>query len=69
MLNNVLKWVACAVTLAGAICTANEMHSVNRELFVAGGLLYLIWAVRIKELNLVVINAALVLIYAVGLLK
>ena len=69
MINTILKWVACAITLAGALCTANEIHSVNRELFVAGGLLYLIWAVRIKELNLVVINAALVLIYVVGLVK
>lgn len=69
MLNTVLKWTACALTLAGALLTANEMHAYNRELFVAGGLLYLIWSVRIKELNLVVINAALVLIYAVGLLK
>ena len=69
MLNNVLKWVACALTLAGALCTANEMHAYNRELFVAGGLLYLIWSVRIKELNLIVINAALVLIYVVGIAK
>lgn len=69
MLNTVLKWTACAVTLAGALCTANEMHAYNRELFVAGGLLYLIWSVRIREANLIVINTALVLIYAVGLLK
>ena len=69
MLNTVLKWTACALTLAGALCTANEMHAYNRELFVAGGLLYLIWSVRIKEANLIVINAALVLIYVVGIAK
>ena len=69
MINTVLKWTACALTLAGALCTANEMHAYNRELFVAGGLLYLIWSVRIKELNLIVINAALVLIYVVGIAK
>ena len=69
MLNTILKWTACALTLAGALCTANEMHAYNRELFVAGGLLYLIWSVRIKEANLIVINAALVLIYVVGIAK
>jgi hypothetical protein len=67
MFNNVLKWVACAVTLTGAVLTANEMHAYNREFFVVGGLLYLLWAVRIKEANLIVINAALIAIYAVGL--
>ena len=69
MLNTVLKWSACALTLAGALCTANEIHTYNRELFVAGGLLYLIWSVRIKEANLIIINAALVLIYVVGIAK
>jgi hypothetical protein len=67
MFNNVLKWVACAVTLTGAVLTANEMHAYNREFFVVGGLLYLLWAVRIREANLIVINAALIAIYAVGL--
>lgn len=67
MFNNVLKWTACAVTLTGAVLTANEMHTYNRELFVAGGMLYLLWAVRIREANLIVINAALIAIYAVGL--
>lgn len=69
MLNTVLKWVACALTLAGALCTANELHAYNRELFVVGGVLYLIWSIRIKEANLIVINAALITIYAVGLLR
>lgn len=69
MLNNILKWCACFVTLAGALATANEVHNINRELFVVGGILYLIWSIRIREWNLIVINAALILIYAVGLLR
>ena len=69
MLNTILKWCACFVTLAGALLTANEIHTVNRELFVVGGLLYLIWSIRIREWNLIVINAALITIYAVGLLR
>ena len=69
MLNTILKWCACFITLAGALATANEVHAYNRELFVVGGVLYLIWSIRIKEANLIVINAALILIYAVGLLR
>ena len=69
MLNTVLKWTACCVTLVGALLTSLEMHTVNREILTVGGILYLIWSVRIREWNLIVINAALILIYAVGLLR
>jgi hypothetical protein len=69
MINGVLKWCACFITLAGALLTANEIHTINRELFVVGGLLYLIWSIRIREWNLIVINTALITIYAVGLLR
>ena len=69
MFNAVLKWTACFITLAGALLTANEMHAYNRECFVVGGALYLIWSIRIREWNLIVINTALITIYAVGLLR
>ena len=69
MLNTVLKWTACVITLVGALFTSLEMHAVNREILTVGGLLYLWWSVRIREWNLIVINAALILIYAVGLLR
>jgi len=67
MLNNILKWVACAVTLAGALCTAFKLDPANVYLLNLGALLYLIWAVRIRELNLIVINGALLTIYLLGL--
>ena len=63
----VLKWVACAVTLAGALCTALRIDPMNIYLLNAGAFLYLIWSVRIREWNLIVINAALLTIYCVGL--
>jgi hypothetical protein len=68
MFNTILKWVACAVTLSAALLTSFEVLAFNRELFAVGAALYLLWAVRIKEANLIVINAALLLIYGVGLL-
>ena len=68
MLNNILKWVACAVTLTAALLTSFEVLSYNREMFAVGAGLYLIWSVRIREANLIVINGALLAIYAVGLI-
>ena len=68
MLDNILKWTACAVTLAAALLTSFEVLGYNRELFAVGAGLYLLWSVRIKEANLIVINGALLLIYAIGLI-
>jgi hypothetical protein len=67
MLNTALKWTACAVTLAGAICTALRIDPMNIYLLNLGALMYLIWAVRIREWSLVTINAGLLIIYLVGL--
>ncbi len=67
MLNFILKWVACAVTLSGALCTALRIDPTNIYLLNLGAVLYLIWSVRIREWNLVVVNAVLLLIYCVGL--
>lgn len=67
MFNFILKWTACAVTLSGAICTAAQWDPLNVVLLNIGAALYLLWAVRIREANLIVINGALLLIYLGGL--
>ncbi len=66
-LNWWLKWVACAVTLSGALCTALRIDPLNIYLLNAGALIYLVWSLRIREWNLVVVNAVLLLIYIMGL--
>jgi hypothetical protein len=68
MTNTILKWTACVVTLAGAIATSLQMDPVNILLLNTGAVLYLMWAWRIREWNLIVINVALITIYVVGLL-
>lgn len=68
MINAVLKWTALVATLLGAGFTAFELHYANRELLALGSVLYLIWSLRIREVNLVVVNAGLLTLYAVGLL-
>jgi hypothetical protein len=66
-LNFVLKWVACVVTLGGALCTSLQIDPVNIYLLNAGAVLYLWWSLRIREWSLVSINAGLLAIYFVGL--
>lgn len=68
IINSLLKWTALAATLLGAGFTAFEVHFINRELLALGSILYLIWSIRIRELNLVLVNAGLLTLYAVGLL-
>jgi len=67
LLDNILKWTACAVTLTAALLTSFELLTYNRELFAVGAALYLLWSVRIREANLIVINGALLAIYAAGI--
>lgn len=66
-LNWWLKWTACAVTLVGALCTAQRIDPLNIYLLNGGAVLYLAWSWRVREWNLIVINAALLLIYGSGL--
>jgi hypothetical protein len=65
-MNKVLEWTACAVTIAGALCTAAMIDPLNIWLLNAGAVLYLIWAVRVRINSLILINAALLTIYVYG---
>jgi len=68
MFNSILKWAGCATVCAGALCTSLRIDPLNIYFLNAGALLYLIWSVRIKERNLIVVNAVLLGLYVVGLL-
>jgi hypothetical protein len=68
VLDNVLKWTGMALVIAGALCTSLRIDPLNILLLNAGALVYMIWALRIKEMNLVIVNAVLLAIYAVGLM-
>ena len=57
-----------ALVIAGALCTSFRIDPLNIYLLNAGATVYLVWAMRIKEMNLVIVNAVLLAIYAVGLL-
>ena len=53
--------------LAGALFTSLRIDPLNIYFLNAGALLYLIWAVRIKETNLIIVNGVLLALYVLGL--
>ena len=57
-----------ALVIAGALCTSLRIDPLNIMLLNLGALVYMIWAMRIREMNLVIVNAVLLAIYAIGLL-
>lgn len=66
MLNDLVKWTACLATMAGALATTLSVDPLNVFLLTLGGTLYLIWSIRIREWNLIVVNIALLVIYGYG---
>lgn len=68
-LNNILKWVATAITLVGAVLTSLNIYPLNVIAFNLGSVLWLIFAIRIKEPSLIVVNTGLLLVYVAGLVK
>jgi hypothetical protein len=66
MLNSILKWTACASTIGGALCTSLSLDPLNILLLNVGAVLYLIWSLRIREWNLVLVNGGLLTIYLFG---
>jgi hypothetical protein len=67
--DSLLKWSATAATLAGAVLTSLAIDPANVYFFNAGSLLFLIWAVRIRDTALIAVNAGLLTIYAVGTVR
>ena len=67
MLNTILKWLGCAAVCAGALCTSLRIDPLNIYLLNAGAAFYLLWALRIGERNLIIVNAVLLAIYIVGI--
>jgi len=67
MLNFALKWVATVVTLAGALLTSLDIHPINLYVLNIGTVIWLVWAIRVKETSLIVVDIGLLAIYVLGL--
>ena len=66
-MNTAIKWIALCVTIAGAICTTLKIDPINIYLGNLGAILYMIWAIRIEDVNIALVNAAMLSIYGFGL--
>jgi hypothetical protein len=62
-LNSIIKWTATVITVIGALAVANSWDPLNIYLFNIGSILWVWWAVRIKEPSIIVVNVAMLLIY------
>jgi hypothetical protein len=67
--NNILKWSATVITILGAILTSMNIYPWNVVAFNLGSVLWLVFAIRVKETSLVVVNSGLLIVYIFGLLK
>jgi hypothetical protein len=65
-MNVILEWTATVVTVLGALATALGYDPLNIYLLNVGAILWLIWAVRVKKLSLVIVNAGLLAVYVYG---
>lgn len=67
MLDSRIKVLALFITIAGALATAFQIVPYNIYLGNLGSLLYAIWAYRARDYNIAVVNLAMLVIYATGL--
>ena len=65
-IENIAKHLGLASTLSGALATSLSIDPLNIWLLNAGALLYLFWSVKVRDWNLVAVNAGLLTIYVIG---
>ena len=66
--NDIIKWTATALTLAGSLCVALKIDPLNVILLNMGAALYTWWGFRIKEKCIITVNLGLLSIYVFGLM-
>lgn len=66
MTDNLLKYTGMTAVILGAILTSLRIDPLNIFFLNLGALAYLIWAIRIREWNLVAVNGVLLAIYVLG---
>ena len=69
MTNSILKWSGLLFTVSGALFSSLTWTPWNIWCFNIGSALYLLWSLRIRELNLILVNGFLLLIYLFGTMK
>ncbi len=65
-MNSTIKWTATVITVLGALAVANSWDPLNIYLFNAGSILWVWWAIRVREPSIIVVNVAMLLVYLYG---
>ena len=65
-MSDIIKHLALVFVLTGAITTSFGMTPYNVYWMNLGSFFYLVWAIRVKDINLIFVNAALLFIYLCG---
>ena len=68
MMNSILKWSATVLTILGALAITYGLDPLNIYLLNVASILWIIWALRIGERSIIVVNAAMLVIYGYGLI-
>jgi hypothetical protein len=68
MINSILKWSATLLTILGALAITYGLDPLNIYLLNLASILWIIWALRIGERSIIVVNAAMLVIYGYGLI-
>ena len=66
MLNGVIKNFGLIVALIGATLTAFQIAPLNIYISNFGALLYALWAWRVRDFNIFLVNIGLLVIYLSG---
>lgn len=67
----ILQWTATALILAGHVLTSvgPETWPWNAFCFFAGAILFLMWAIRVKIMAQIVVNAASIVLTGAGVVR
>jgi hypothetical protein len=71
MLNSVLQWAGtvCFLTMYTVMSFFSEYHTVQLIAGCMGGLLFLVWSIRVANKQQMIVNIAGVVITLIGLYK
>ena len=71
MLNNTLQWAgtACLLTMYVLMSFFPHLHPWNIVCRVAGGVLYLAWTLRVRNMPQLIVNGVAIAIGLAGLFK
>lgn len=65
----VIEWIAAIFVLSGSLMTSFQLTPYNIYTMNIGSILFIWWAIRIKDNAMIVVNGGLVLIYLIGIAR